>query len=152
MKPDGSDIPQQLERIKCGGWVSLTSFACQIQLFEIGAEVVYSGRVGQAGYAGCPETKMSTASIEQSTVLAAAKLLRSMGAKQVFIFGSATKEGLRPHSDVDIAVTGLPSQVYFSAVSRASELFRRPVDLVDLDDSTPLVRYLLDSGELVRVE
>jgi len=27
-----------------------------------------------------------------------------------------------------------------------------PVDLVDLDDPTPLVRYLLDSLELVRVE
>ena len=95
---------------------------------------------------------MSTASIEQSTLLAAANLLRTLGAKQVFIFGSATKERLQPHSDIDIAVTGLPSQVYFSAVSRASDLFRRPVDLVDLDDPTPLVRYLLDSGELVRVE
>jgi predicted nucleotidyltransferase len=96
--------------------------------------------------------KMATAFIEKNAVLAAANLLRSMGATQVFIFGSATKGGLRADSDIDMAVTGLPSQVYFSAVSKASDLLGRPVDLVDLDDPTPLVGYLLSSGELIRVE
>jgi hypothetical protein len=47
-----------------------------------------------------------------------------------------------------MAVSGLPPKVYFSAVSRASDLFGRPVDL---DDETPLVRYLRQSGDLVRV-
>jgi predicted nucleotidyltransferase len=84
-------------------------------------------------------------------LLAAANLLRSMGATQVFVFGSATKGGLRPDSDIDMAVSGLPSKIYFSAISRVSDLLGRPVDLVDLDDSTPLVRHLLVSGELVRV-
>ena len=83
--------------------------------------------------------------------MAAADLLRSLGATQVFVFGSAARGELRPDSDVDLAVTGLPSQVYFSAVSKASDLLGRPVDLVDLDDPTPLVRYLLGSGELLRV-
>lgn len=96
--------------------------------------------------------KMAIAFIEKNAVLAAANLLRSMGASQVFIFGSAVKGGLRPDSDVDMAVRGLPSQIYFSAISKASDLFGRPVDLVDLDDPTPLVRYLLVSGDLVRVE
>jgi predicted nucleotidyltransferase len=96
--------------------------------------------------------KMATALIEKSAIQAAANLLRSMGATQVFIFGSAAKGGLRPDSDVDLAVKGLPSQVYLSAISKASDLLSRPVDLVDLDDPTPLVRYLLGSGELVRVE
>jgi hypothetical protein len=41
--------------------------------------------------------------------------------------------------------------VYFSAVSQASDLLGRPIDLVDLGDDTPLVRYLLASGDLVRV-
>ncbi len=84
-------------------------------------------------------------------MIAAADLLRRMGATQVFIFGSATKNALGPDSDIDMAVTGLPPQVYFSAVSKASDLLGRPVDLVDLDDTSPLVRYLLGSGELVRV-
>lgn len=94
---------------------------------------------------------MVTTSIEEKAVTAAANLLRNLGATQVFIFGSAARGELRPDSDVDLAVTGLPSQVYFSAVSKASDLLGRPVDLVDLDDSTPLVRYLLGSGELVHV-
>jgi predicted nucleotidyltransferase len=94
---------------------------------------------------------MPTGINEDEAVLAAANLLRSMGASEVFIFGSFTKGSLRPGSDVDMAVTGLPAQVYFSAVSKASDIFRRPVDLVDLDDDTPLVRHLLGSGDLVRV-
>jgi len=85
-------------------------------------------------------------------MVAAANLLRSMGATDVFVFGSATRGGLRADSDVDMAATGLPPQLYFTAISRASELLGRPVDLVDLDDPTPLVRHLLGSGELLRVE
>jgi predicted nucleotidyltransferase len=88
---------------------------------------------------------------EKEAVLAAANLLRSMGASRVFVFGSLVKGELRPDSDIDIAVSGLPAKVYFSAVSRASDLLGRPVDLLDLDDDTPLVRHLLDSGELIRV-
>ena len=95
---------------------------------------------------------MATPLIEKNAVLAAANVLRSMGATQVYLFGSATKGGLRPDSDVDVAVRGLPPEVYFSAASKASELLGRPVDLVDLDDPTPLVDYLLHSGELVSVE
>ena len=94
---------------------------------------------------------MASVFIDSNVLLAAANLLRSMGATQVFVFGSATKKGLRPDSDVDMAVTGLPPIVYFSAISKASDILGRPVDLVDLDDPTPLVRHLLDSGELVRV-
>jgi predicted nucleotidyltransferase len=81
----------------------------------------------------------------------AAKLLRSFGASEVFVFGSAVNGELRSDSDIDMAVSGLPAQVYFSAISKASDVFGRPVDLVDLDDDTPLVRHLLDSGDLVRV-
>ena len=94
---------------------------------------------------------MATIFIDSNALLTAANLLRSMGASQVFVFGSVTKGGVRPDSDVDMAVTGLPSNVYFSAISKASDLLGRPVDLVDLDDPTPLVRHLLGSGELVRV-
>jgi predicted nucleotidyltransferase len=88
---------------------------------------------------------------EDAAVLAAANLLRTMGASQVFVFGSLVRGELRPDSDIDMAVSGLPASVYFSAVSRASDLLGRPVDLLDLDDHTPLVQHLLSSGELIRV-
>lgn len=95
---------------------------------------------------------MATISLDPTALSAAASLLRRLGATEVFIFGSATKGGLRPGSDIDVAVRGLPPSVYFSAVSEAEDILGRPVDLVDLDDPTPTVRYLLGSGELIRVE
>ena len=88
---------------------------------------------------------------EHEAVLQAARLLIGLGASQVFVFGSAVKGQLRPNSDIDMAVSGLPPLVYFSAVSQASDLIGRPVDLVDLDDDSRLVRYLRASGDLVRV-
>jgi predicted nucleotidyltransferase len=88
---------------------------------------------------------------EQDAVAKAAKLFIGLGASEVFVFGSAMKGQLRPASDIDMAVSGLPPRVYFSAISQASDLIGRPVDLVDLDDDSGLVRYLRDSGELVRV-
>jgi predicted nucleotidyltransferase len=88
---------------------------------------------------------------EQDAVARAATLFIGLGASQVFIFGSAVKGQLRPNSDIDMAVSGLPPCVYFSAISQASDLIGRPVDLVDLDDDSGLVRYLRESGDLVRV-
>ena len=88
---------------------------------------------------------------EQDAVAKAAALFIGLGATEVFVFGSAVKGRLRQNSDIDMAVSGLPSRVYFSAVSQATDLIGRPVDLVDLDDDSGLVRYLRESGELVRV-
>jgi predicted nucleotidyltransferase len=93
---------------------------------------------------------MTDSRLEKDAVRAA-NLLRGMGATQVYLFGSAKRGALRPDSDIDLAVSGLPPDIYFSAISKASDLLGRPVDLVDLDDPTPLVGYLLASGELVRV-
>jgi len=88
---------------------------------------------------------------EQDAVAKAATLFIGLGASQVFLFGFAVKGRLRPNSDIDMAVSGLPPRVCFSAISKASDLIGRPVDLVDLDDESGLVRYLRSSGELVRV-
>jgi predicted nucleotidyltransferase len=88
---------------------------------------------------------------EQEGIAAAAKLFHQLGASEVFLFGSAVSGELRANSDIDMAVSGLPPSVYFSAVSQATELVGRPIDLVDLDDQSSLVRYLRMSGDLVRV-
>lgn len=90
-------------------------------------------------------------SIDAEHLHAAAVLLRGMGADEVFLFGSAARHELRPGSDVDIAVRGLPPARFFAAASKVTDALGRPVDLVDLDDPTPTVRYLLSTGELVRV-
>jgi len=88
---------------------------------------------------------------EHEAVSKAARLFIGLGASEVFVFGSAVRGQLRANSDIDMAVSGLPPLVYFSAISQASELIGRPVDLVDLDDDSGRVRYLRGSGELVRV-
>jgi predicted nucleotidyltransferase len=89
--------------------------------------------------------------IDADRLRAAAMLLADMGALEVFVFGSAARNELRPGSDVDIAVRGLPPARFFAAAARATDVLDRPVDLMDLDDLTPTVRYVLGSGELIRV-
>ena len=81
----------------------------------------------------------------------AAAALKASGAREVYVFGSASKGELRPGSDVDIAVSGLPAEVFFRAMGKASRALGRPVDLIDLDEDNPFTRYLKSKGELLRV-
>jgi predicted nucleotidyltransferase len=87
----------------------------------------------------------------RSSIEAAADVFKSLGAKEVYVFGSAVHGSLRADSDVDFAVAGLPPAVFFRAASNAADVLGRPADLVDLDDESPSVKYLRTSGELVRV-
>jgi predicted nucleotidyltransferase len=81
----------------------------------------------------------------------AAAALLAAGAKEVYVFGSASKGKLRPDSDVDIAVAGLPPEVFFRAMAAAHDALGRSLDLVDLDDDNDFTRYLKRKGELLRV-
>lgn len=81
----------------------------------------------------------------------AAASLKSSGAKDVYIFGSAAHDAMREGSDVDFAVSGLRPEKFFKALSAASRVLDRPLDLVDLDEVTPFTRYLKEEGELKRV-
>ena len=77
--------------------------------------------------------------------------LKSSGAKTVYLFGSAAKGTLRDDSDIDLAVSGLPPENFFKALSAASSILDRPIHLIDLDEVTPFTRYLKEEGELQRV-
>jgi len=81
----------------------------------------------------------------------AAAALRATGAKEVYLFGSAAGGPFAESSDVDLAVSGLPPDLFFRAMSRAAKILGRPLDLIDLDEDTPLTRYLRHEGELRRV-
>ena len=81
----------------------------------------------------------------------AASALTAVGAKEVYVFGSACKGKMRPNSDVDMAVSGLPPAVFFRAMAAAHDALGRPLDLVDLDDDNEFTRYLKSKGELLRV-
>ena len=81
----------------------------------------------------------------------AAVALKAAGAQEVYLFGSAARGTLRPDSDIDLAVSGLPPALFFRAMAQAGDTLGRPLDLVDLDETTPFTRYLREEGELQRV-
>jgi len=77
--------------------------------------------------------------------------LKAAGAREVYVFGSVAKGTAGEHSDVDLAVRGLPPHLYFQAMAAAHDALDHPLDLIDLDDENPFTRYLSEQGELVRV-
>jgi uncharacterized protein len=89
-------------------------------------------------------------SLKESIVRAAAAL-KDLGAREVYVFGSAASGRFSDHSDVDLAVLGLPPELFFKAMALASDILGREVDLICLEDDNPITRYLREEGELQRV-
>ena len=87
----------------------------------------------------------------KSTIERAAAALKAFGAREVYLFGSAATGTMREGSDIDMAVSGLPPEVFYRALGAAREILRRPFDLIDLDDDTPFTNYLKRKGKLRRV-
>jgi predicted nucleotidyltransferase len=81
----------------------------------------------------------------------AVAVLKAAGAREVHVFGSAAQGTLREDSDVDLAVSGLPPEMFFRAMAQAGDVLGRPLDLIDLDEATPFTRYLKKEKELQRV-
>ena len=77
--------------------------------------------------------------------------LKTIGAREVYLFGSAANGTMHEGSDVDLAVSGLPHEKYFEAMGQAGDILGRQVDLVDLDEINSFTRYLKEEGELKRV-
>jgi len=81
----------------------------------------------------------------------AAAELKTAGAREIYVFGSAAKGTGDTASDLDLAVSGLPPSVFYRMGARISDLIGRSVDLIDLDINTPFTRHLRTENELVRV-
>ena len=80
-----------------------------------------------------------------------AAVLKKAGAHEVYLFGSAATGTISKNSDIDIAVSGLPPEKFFYAMGKAHRIIGRPLDLIDLDESTPFTDYLKKKGKLFRV-
>jgi predicted nucleotidyltransferase len=81
----------------------------------------------------------------------AAAELKSAGATEIYVFGSAARGTGDASSDLDLAVSGLPASVFYRVGARVSDLVGRSVDLIDLDINTPFTRHLRTENELIRV-
>ena len=84
-------------------------------------------------------------------VARAAAVLKELGAREVYVFGSAVQGTMRENSDIDLAVSGLPPGIFFRAWAKVDRVVDRETDLIDLDVESAFTRYLRDEGELVRV-
>jgi predicted nucleotidyltransferase len=90
----------------------------------------------------------------EARISRAAEILKRYGATEVYVFGSAASGKMHPHSDVDLAMIGIPPEKFFRAMGEAYETLGMPLDLVDLSEDTSLAIYLRklkDRGDLKRV-
>lgn len=78
----------------------------------------------------------------------AARLLRAdYGATRVGAFGSIVTSVLAPDSDIDLYVDAIRRGRYWHAVARLTELFGRPVDLIELEGASPsLLATIAEDG------
>ena len=88
----------------------------------------------------------------QTLIDKAVAILRTYGATEVYLFGSAREGTFDPaSSDLDFAVRGIAPQSYFSAVGETLCALGREVDIIDLDAGTAFGNYLTEHNELSRV-
>ncbi len=78
----------------------------------------------------------------------ACEFLRGLGASEVYLFGSITRDDFQVHSDVDIAVSGLPFEYVYSVESRIGDILgTEEFDLVYLEHAKERVKSrVLEQG------
>ncbi|MHA1378612.1 MAG: nucleotidyltransferase family protein [Candidatus Helarchaeota archaeon] len=76
--------------------------------------------------------------------------LKSIGSKEIIIFGSIATKSYDESSDIDIAIKGISPRVYFKAIAELPSLIGNKVDLVLLDYISKEFEHRIRSeGELV---
>jgi predicted nucleotidyltransferase len=105
-----------------------------------------------------PRLKLRTQDIERTQTKRALALKRAeeaclylcdLGAKESFIFGSLLSEDFREHSDIDLAVSGLPREHIYKVESKIEEILGgMHFDLVYLEDAPAyLVTRIKEKGK-----
>lgn len=87
----------------------------------------------------------------RTKIEAAAEVLKGFGAREVYVFGSAASGTMHQGSDVDLAVVGLPPEVFFRAMGKVHTVLGGELDLIDLDEDNLFTEYLKRKGKLQRV-
>ena len=87
----------------------------------------------------------------KSDIETAARILREEGATEVYVFGSAAHGKMRPDSDIDLAIRGLPPEKFYRTMGKVGRAISRLFDLVDLDEENLFTEYIVKEGVLQRV-
>lgn len=59
--------------------------------------------------------------------------LKSIGGKDIYLFGSLVDGTFNEHSDIDLAATGITARNYFKALVELPKIIDHKVDLVALE-------------------
>jgi predicted nucleotidyltransferase len=72
--------------------------------------------------------------VRENASRVAQTLKHDFEARNVWLFGSYAWGRPHEHSDVDLAVEGIPPERFFAALSCAARVAGEPVDLISLED------------------
>ena len=79
------------------------------------------------------------------------EIIKDIGGKEAYLFGSAARGDNTDVSDIDIGVKGVPKDVFFKLSGRIMMALNRQVDLVDLDEETRFTKRLFENEVCARV-
>ena len=82
----------------------------------------------------------------------AVKILKAGGCKDVFIFGSIAEGKHHIKSDIDLAISGCPNDMFFKLYGKLMMELKHPIDLVDLDEDSTFVNFLKQNGSLIHAQ
>lgn len=69
----------------------------------------------------------------EEKLVVATEYLKSIGCKEVILFGSLVDGTADESSDIDLAVSGISPRTYFKTVAEISSIVGMKVDLVTMD-------------------
>ena len=79
--------------------------------------------------------------------------IKKMGAKRLGLFGSALKGKRKKKSDVDFLVEfkSIDADKFFNLIFLLEKIFNRKVDLMDLRNLRPELKYVKEEAEYVQI-
>ena len=84
-------------------------------------------------------------------VARATRILKEMGAREVYLYGSVPDGRSHQGSDLDIAIVGLPKERFFAAYGALMMQLEHSVDLIGLDYANEVSEGIRRRGDVLRV-
>ncbi len=78
--------------------------------------------------------------------------LKKKNVDKIILFGSIAEGDYTERSDIDIAVSGLSTRDYFTAIAELPLIVRHSIDLVDLKDLTENFKELIGEDSIILYE